>query len=129
MPYFTIEQRESLQRQLEVRAAELRAAIAAGLRADGSERALGLANHLDEIDDAPVADLESAIEIAALEREIRELRSVEAARQRLHEPAFGVCEDCEGPIPYARLSANPSAERCVACQSRRERGAGGAPRL
>lgn len=127
--YFTIEQRETLQRQLEQRAALLREAIAAALRATGNEQAAGLANHLEEIDDQPVADLESAIEIAALEREVHELRAVESARRRLHEPDFGLCEDCEAEIPYARLSANPTAIRCVGCQTQRERGAGPAARL
>lgn len=127
--YFTIEQRETLQRQLEQRAVELREAIATALRATGNDRAAGLANHLEEIDDAPVADLESAIEIAALEREVRELRAVESARQRLHEPGFGLCEDCEAEIPYARLSANPAAIRCIGCQTQHERGSGPAPRL
>ena len=127
--YFTIQQRETLQRQLERRGAELREAIAAALRATGNEQAVGLANHLEEIDDAPVADLESAIEIAALEREVRELQAVESARKRLHEPEFGLCEDCDAEIPYARLSANPTAIRCVGCQARQERGSGPAPRL
>ncbi len=129
MHYFTIQQREALQRQLDGRGAELREAIAAALRATGNAQAEGLANHLEETDDEPVADLESAIEIAALEREVRELREVESARKRLHEPDFGLCVDCEVEIPYARLSANPTAVRCVNCQSQRERGAGAAPRL
>ena len=127
--YFTIEQRETLQRQLEQRAALLREAIAAALRATGNEQAEGLANHLEETDDEPVADLESAIEIAALEREVRELRAGESARKRLHEPDFGLCEDCEAEIPYARLSANPTATRCIGCQAQRERGSETSPRL
>lgn len=129
MHYFTIEQRETLQRRLDQHAAELREAIATALRATGNEQAAGLANHLEEIDDQPVADLESAIEIAALEREVRELRGVESARRRLHEPDFGLCEDCEAEIPYARLSANPTAIRCISCQTQHERGSGPAPRL
>ena len=127
--YFTIQQRETLQGLLDQRGAQLREAIAAALRATGDEQAAGLANHLEETDDEPVADLESAIEIAALEREVRELRAVESARKRLHEPDFGLCEDCEAEIPYARLSANPTAIRCVGCQTQRERGAGPAARL
>lgn len=129
MHYFTIQQRETLRGQLEQRAAELREAIAAALRATGSEQAAGLANHLEETDDEPVAALESAIEIAALEREVRELRAIESARRRLHEPEFGLCEDCDAEIPYARLSANPTATRCIGCQAQHERGTGSSPRL
>ena len=127
--YFTIEQRETLQGLLDRRAAELREAIAAALRATGNEHAAGLANHLEETDDEPVAGLESAIEIAALEREVHELRAIESAQRRLHEPDFGLCEDCAAEIPYARLSANPTATRCIGCQARRERGSETAARL
>jgi len=38
----------------------------------------------------------------------------------VHEPDFGLCVDCEADIPFARLQANPSAKRCVACQARAE---------
>lgn len=127
--YFTIEQRETLQRLLDRRAAALRETIAVALRATGNAHAAGLANHLEETDDEPVADLESAIEIAALEREVRELRAIESAQRRLHEPDFGLCENCEAEIPYARLSANPTATRCIGCQARRERGSETSARL
>ena len=126
--YFTIQQRETLQGLLDQRAAALREAIAAALRATGNEHAAGLANHLEETDE-PGADLESAIEIAALEREVRELSAVESAQRRLHEPDFGLCEDCEAEMPYARLSANPVATRCIGCQAQHERGAETSARL
>jgi RNA polymerase-binding transcription factor DksA len=121
MRYLTIEQRENLQRVLTSRAAALREEIAAALRSSGEPRALGLANHLEEIDDAAVADLESTLDIAALERDVRELRAVEAAAVRLHTPDFGLCDDCGTAIPYARLDVQPTATRCLACQTRRER--------
>ena len=121
MRYMTIEQRETLQEWLKVRAAMLRREIAGALRGSGSEAAIGLANHLEEIDDEAVADLESVIEVAEIERDARELREVERALARLHEPEYGVCADCGEDIPYARLSANPVATRCTACQERAER--------
>jgi RNA polymerase-binding protein DksA len=119
--YLTIEQRESLQRKLSDRAAALRDEIAAALRRSGSPEAIGLANHLDEIDDDAVADLESSIEVAEIERDLRELRGAEKALERLHTPDYGVCIDCGADIPYSRLNAEPSATRCIACQTRAER--------
>jgi len=124
MRYLTIEQRESLQARLSDRAATLREEIAEALRRTGSEAAMGLANHLDEIDDEAVADLESSIEIAEIERDVQELREVERALKRLHEPDYGVCADCAADIPYSRLSANPSATRCISCQRQIERSRG-----
>jgi RNA polymerase-binding protein DksA len=118
--YLTIEQRETLQSWLTFRAAVLRREIAAALRRSGNEAAIGLSNHLEEIDDEAVADLESSIEIAEIERDVRELRAVELALGRLHEPDYGICEDCGSDIPFSRLSVSPTATRCVACQTRAE---------
>ncbi|HTQ74198.1 MAG TPA: TraR/DksA family transcriptional regulator [Burkholderiales bacterium] len=118
--YLTIEQREALQQQLKERAAALRREIAAALRRSGNGTAVGIANHLEEVRDEAVADLESFIEIAEIERDVRELREVERALLRLHEPEYGVCADCEAEIPFTRLAANPTATRCVACQARAE---------
>lgn len=110
-----------LGQQLSDRVAALRGEIAAALRRSGSPGAIGLANHLDEIDDEAVADLESSIEVAEIERDLRELRRTQGALDRLHTPAYGVCADCGADIPYARLNAEPSATRCIACQTRAER--------
>jgi DnaK suppressor protein len=102
MHYFTLEQRESLQRQLKERAAVLR----------------------DEIGEDRMADLEREPEAAALERDVIELREVESALARLHAPEFGLCADCGTEIPYARLHAEPSAARCIGCQVEFERSRG-----
>jgi DnaK suppressor protein len=118
--YLTIEQRESLQRRLGDRAAALGDEIAAALRRSGNAEAVGLANHLEEIDDEAVADLESSIDVAQLERDVRELREVEAALGRLHAPDYGICADCGAEIPYSRLIVNPSATRCISCQTKAE---------
>ncbi len=117
----TIEQLETLEREMHARADRLRGEIAQALRQSGRPEAIGLANHLDEIDDAPVADVETAVEVAAIERDLRELRGIEAARRRLNSPEYGICVDCEADIPYTRLRANPAAIRCVSCQDRFER--------
>ena len=96
--YLTIQQRDTLQQLLQGRAAALRGEI-------GEDR---------------LADLNAEPEAAALERDVVELREVEAGLARVHEPDFGLCIDCEADIPFARLEANPSASRCVACQARAE---------
>ena len=103
--YLTIEQREGLQRLLEARAAQLR----------------------EEIGEDRLADLNAEPEAFSLERDVMELREVEAALGRLHEPDFGLCADCGADIPYARLEANLGAARCVACQAQAERKQAGAP--
>lgn len=129
--YLTIEQRERLDAEMRARIATLLGDIVRGLRRSMHPEAAGLADRLETGDDAAVADLETALEIAALEREGAELRDMLAARARLHTPDYGVCADCGVDIPFARLEVTPAATRCVGCQAQRERaqGAGGAPSL
>ena len=57
---------------------------------------------------------------ARMDHEVRALKALDDARQRLDQDGFGLCEDCGAPIPLARLIANPAATRCVACQERFE---------
>ncbi|HEY5637982.1 MAG TPA: TraR/DksA family transcriptional regulator [Burkholderiales bacterium] len=113
-------QRAELAKAIRARTRTLRDEISAALRQSGDGEASRLANHLEDTDDEPVADLETAIEVAALEREVRELRALEVAATRVKTPDFGVCTDCGTGIPFKRLQAAPAATRCVPCQSRRE---------
>lgn len=103
--YLTLQQRETLQRQLQARAGALR----------------------EEIGEDRMADLNSEPEVAALDRDVAELREVQDALARLHEPEFGLCTDCGVEIPYSRLLANSSASRCIACQTRWEKAPGKRP--
>jgi RNA polymerase-binding transcription factor DksA len=99
MHYFTIAQREAVEHMLRARAEVLR----------------------EEIRSDTQADLNTEPEAVALRLDVAELRAVEAALARLHTPAFGSCEDCGAQIPYSRLSVNPAAFRCLACQAKHER--------
>lgn len=121
MRYLTLEQREALQRQMSERISLLRKEIASALERSGGAGTAGLANHLEEIDDEAVADLETSIEVAEIERDVRELRRTKDALKRLHTPDFGICIDCGAEIPYARLAAEPAATRCLSCQTAAER--------
>ena len=121
MRYLTLEQREALERQLRERASVLRNEIASALSRSENPDAMGLANHLEEIDDEAVADLETGIEVAEIERDVRELRRATNALGRIHTADFGLCNDCGIEIPYARLAAEPTATRCFACQTLAER--------
>lgn len=46
---------------------------------------------------------------------------VERALQRVREGAYGICESCGHRIPANRLKYQPSATRCVECQSHWDR--------
>jgi len=88
---------------------------------------LSRAEHAREVllqdgDDAPQRESEREMDLALTDIETQELGAVSAALRRLHEPEFGQCADCANEIPFDRLKIEPWALRCVACESRRERG-------
>lgn len=62
-------------------------------------------------------------EVEAAEQAVAGERAATIARIRseLHGDGSDDCVDCGCAIPAARRAALPSAERCVACQSRHER--------
>jgi RNA polymerase-binding transcription factor len=48
--------------------------------------------------------------------------AVMEALGRIEHGTYGECTDCAAAIPEGRLDARPEASRCVACQSKRDRG-------
>ena len=57
-----------------------------------------------------------------LDRKKNELNRIEALLERMkHDQDFGICEECERPIPEARLMIVPEAVLCVACQHELEK--------
>ena len=76
---------------------------------------------LGDTGDQAVAHLVADLDAAAIDRDVRELRSIEAARERLKAGTYGVCIDCGKPVPWARLFVRPDAERCVPCAERHDK--------
>ena len=53
-------------------------------------------------------------------RDHAELTAVRAALGRLADGSYGECTDCGQGVGVPRLLAQPSAARCIACQSKTE---------
>lgn len=51
----------------------------------------------------------------------RLLSQVNDALAKFDKGTYGLCEDCGGPIDFARLKALPYATLCLECQQQRER--------
>jgi DnaK suppressor protein len=49
------------------------------------------------------------------EREQAKLGQVITAFQRIDAGTYGVCTECGGPIPFARLEVFPETPTCTAC--------------
>jgi DnaK suppressor protein len=78
----------------------------------------------DVVDLKDDAQAQTADELdgAEIERDLAELREIAAARRRIAEGRYGRCLDCDTEIDAARLLAQPTAVRCLACQAAGERG-------
>jgi DnaK suppressor protein len=74
-------------------------------------------------DEAPLTEMSQAIASSRNRERSDRLRQIGDALQRMAEdPAtFGLCEECEEPIPPRRLELMPWATLCIECQGRRER--------
>jgi DnaK suppressor protein len=119
MSPLTAEQTRSLEALLITREKQLGAEIAAAREATRQQDGARVA---EVIDRKEYAGLEAAAEVAEAEteRDLTELKAVQAARLRLGAGLYGQCLDCEEPIAYARLQAQPAAVRCARCQSGHE---------
>lgn len=80
-----------------------------------------LAGPVTDGGDKATADLISDLDSAELDRDVGELRQIEAAQERLAGGSYGICVDCGGEIDFERLLAQPAALRCVDCQRVHER--------
>ncbi|MDJ0781369.1 MAG: TraR/DksA C4-type zinc finger protein [Desulfosarcinaceae bacterium] len=56
-----------------------------------------------------------SINAAALRKAKQRHTRLTRALARIDDPDFGLCRECEEPIPHARLVVLPEAELCVAC--------------
>ena len=117
-----------LTRELEERRAKLRIEVKTQLDGSDDDRVVGLRNRIKESgDEWGVADALAELDIAEVRHALTELNEVEAALARMRAGTYGECRDCGEPIALARLSAYPTAMRCLACQERHEKKVGGPP--
>ncbi len=83
-------------------------------------RRIGDAIESDAVGDlADQADIEHQREEenGAVVRDVRELRAIESAYERIARGEGGMCVDCHEAIDFSRLLAQPTALRCLPCQS------------
>ena len=48
-------------------------------------------------------------------------KKVEAAKQKIADGTYGICEDCGAEISQKRLLARPTADLCIGCQEEKEK--------
>lgn len=120
MSRLTPERIDYLRQRLERRRDELGAEIQANALDSDNKNLMEMVKGVRDPGDDSVALELSDFNINATEKAAAELRAVEAALGRIEDGSYGRCADCGGEIPFERLDAYPTAERCTACQARRE---------
>ena len=111
-----------LRAALTARQAELLGDISAARDVDiAAADAAGIATtDVNDFKDRAGNDERSALKDAEVERDRDELADVRAALGRLNAGTYGMCVDCEQKLDLKRLTAIPSAARCLACQTQFE---------
>jgi len=110
-----------LAERLTARRAELVHEIGEKLAASREKVGSASIDQIIEGGDAALAEAMAGLDLAEAQRDLAELRDVEAARARIAAGTYGVCIDCGEVIATAQLHAYPTAKRCTDCQSADER--------
>ena len=77
---------------------------------------------MGDVADLANGDVERELSSQLASLESRELEQIETAILALKQGSYGTCEDCQKPIPIARLQAVPHSTTCIDCQRSEERG-------
>jgi len=117
--HLTAGQRALLRAALEQRQHELDRRLAA--HQNGRSRAEHARELASDADEPQEHEAEREVDLALSDQTLRELGDVSLALRRLEQPDYGYCIDCGSRIPFERLSLEPQALRCVACEGARER--------
>jgi RNA polymerase-binding transcription factor DksA len=85
------------------------------LRAIGGEASGSLSNAPLHMADLGTDNYEQEFTLSLLQNQEQALEEITHALDRIDRGTFGRCEECQGPIPKARLQALPYTRHCVAC--------------
>jgi len=116
MEHLTREQLEALRGHLE----ESRAGLAERVQAARLDQLDLLAPDVGDRQDMAVGEKDRHRAKLVTERDRERLADVEAALARMEDGSYGLCEDTDEPIPYARLAVFPATRYSVDAQQLRE---------
>ena len=108
---------ETLRVAMLARARQLREEIRQTLLKSDAEHYLAIADQVRDLEDESFADLVVDVSLAEIDRDLEELRAIDAALLRVNDGSYGFCEACDRPIEARRLEVAPEARRCLDCQT------------
>jgi RNA polymerase-binding protein DksA len=126
MAHLSDSQLETIERLLDKREAELQGEVRAA-NEEAAERPAALGPEVGDAVDVGDARYRAGMAHVDKQRDQEELMAIDAARGRIADGSYGDCIDCGQPIPIERLKAQPTALRCVPCQTRFEKSHPAAP--
>ena len=85
------------------------------LRKAGGEASGSLSNTPIHMADLGSDNFEQEFTLSLLQNQEQALDEIREALGRIDRGTFGQCEECQQPIPKARLQALPYTRHCVAC--------------
>jgi RNA polymerase-binding protein DksA len=113
----THEQTEELKGVVERRRATLVNEFGQDLNRMREDRLDHVVGAVPDPGDESVQSLIQDLDQAEASRDLSELRTLDAARERMADGTYGTCTNCGQDIAFERLRANPGAERCIQCQT------------
>lgn len=73
-----------------------------------------------DVSDQASAEMDQNFSMRIREREQKLLKKIDEALERIKSNTYGICERCEGDIPYKRLKARPVTTLCIECKTLQE---------
>lgn len=73
-----------------------------------------------DVSDQASAEADQHFSFRIRERERKLLKKVDEALNRFATQTYGICERCNGDIPYKRLKARPVTTLCIECKTSQE---------
>lgn len=65
--------------------------------------------------------VQNEMDLALVHSSRTRILALQQALAKIHSGRFGVCEECEAPIPENRLMAKPESHLCIKCQEKMEK--------
>ena len=73
-----------------------------------------------DVSDQASAEVDQNFSMRIRDRERKLLKKIDEALDRMNDSTYGICEACEGEIPYKRLKARPVTTLCIECKTAQE---------
>ena len=127
MVSMTKNQVDTLQRRMEEELAQLVNETRNEMSTEQKPSYIDVDGNVPDSGDEAVADTVIDTDNAIIGMHLQQTRDLNAALDRIQAGVYGECIDCGGEIGFERLTAYPTAKRCIGCQELHEKTYAGTP--